>query len=193
MIPTRAGDEMSRIPSYKDEQNLREKLRDVSFEHWLKEDLFSFNWWLLLAASILPFFIWWRLVDKGRFFEILVFGLLCAIFACFFDVVGLNFLLWGYPDKLFHFIPPLVPADFVVIPISGMLIYQYFNTWKSYAAAAVGLGIMFAYIFEPLFSFLNMFVLINWKHTYSFIGFIIFFLGVRLLMLSLKRAAEKIK
>lgn len=83
---------MSRIPTYKDEQSIREKLRDVSLEHWLKEDLFSFNWWLLLAACILPFFIWWRLVDKGRFFEILAFGLLCAIFACFLDVVGVNFL-----------------------------------------------------------------------------------------------------
>ncbi|KON89925.1 hypothetical protein AF332_25945 [Sporosarcina globispora] len=184
---------MSRIPSYEDEQKIRETLRDVSLEHWLNEDLFSFNWWLLLAAGILPFVIWWRLVDKGRFFEILAFGLICAIFACFLDIVGVSFLLWGYPDKLLHFIPPLVPADFVVIPISGMLIYQYFSTWKSYAAAAVGLGIMFAYIIEPLFSFWNMFVLIHWTHTNSFIGFIIFFLIVRLVMLSLKHAVEKSK
>lgn len=186
-----AGDDMSRIPSYKDEQTLREKLRDISLEHWVHEDLFSFNWWLLLAASILPFFIWWRLVDKTRLFEILTFGLICAIFACFLDVVGVSFLLWGYPDKLFHFIPPLVPADFVVIPVSGMLIYQYFSTWKSYAAAAAGLGILFAYIIEPLFSLLDMFVLIHWKHTYSFIGFILFFLGIRLLMMGLKSAAKK--
>ncbi|MCM3708070.1 MULTISPECIES: CBO0543 family protein [Cytobacillus] len=182
---------MSRIPSFKDEQTLREKLSDVSLEHWLNEDLFSFNWWLLLAASILPFFIWLRLVDKSRFFEILAFGLICAIFACFLDVVGVSFLLWGYPDKLFHFIPPLVPADFVVIPVSGMLIYQNFSTWKSYAAATVGLGILFAYIIEPLFSLLDMFVLIHWKHTYSLIGFILFFLSIRLLILALKIAAKK--
>lgn len=184
---------MSKFPSYEEVQKAREKLRDVSFEHWVQDDLFSFNWWLLMAATILPFFIWWKLVDKERFFEILAFGLICGIFACFLDVMGVDLLLWGYPDKLFHFIPPLMPADFVVIPVSGMLIYQYFRTWKSFSTASVILAAIFAYIIEPLFSLLNMFELIHWKHTYSLIGFILLFVAVRFVVLGLKKTirAEK--
>ncbi len=182
-----AGDDMSKFPSYDEVQKAREILKNVSFEHWVKEDLFSFNWWLLVSSAILPYFIWWRLVDKDRFFEILVFGLTCGMVACFLDVLGVGLMLWGYPDKLFHFIPSLIPADFVVIPVSGMLIYQYFRTWKSFSAAAIILAAIFAFIIEPLFSFLNIFVMIHWKHTYSFIGFILLFLGIRLLIRGLNR------
>ncbi|MBT2690172.1 hypothetical protein J7I93_18545 [Bacillus sp. ISL-47] len=177
---------MSHFPSYEEVQKVRETLRDVSFEHWVQDDLWSFNWWLLVAATVLPFVIWWRLVDKERFFELLAFGLICGMIACFLDVMGVDLLLWGYPDKLFHFIPPLMPADFVVIPVSGMLIYQYFSTWKSFGIASAILSAIFAYIIELLFSLLHMFELIHWKHTYSFIGFILMFLTVRLLMLGIK-------
>lgn len=182
---------MSKIPSHADVQKAREVLKEVSFEHWLHQDLFHLNWWILVLASVFPYFIWWRLVDKERFYEIFIYGLVCAIFASFLDVMGVDLLLWGYPDKIFHVIPPLLPADLVVIPVTGMLIYQYFRTWKSFTAGSFLAAAIFAYVIEPLFGLLNMFELINWKHTYSFIGFALFFLGIRLIITKLNRKVLK--
>lgn len=105
--------------------------------------------------------------------------------------MGVDLLLWGYPNKLIHFIPPLLPADLVVIPVAGMLIYQYFSTWKTFIPAAIVLAGVLGFIIEHFFAIYNMFDLIKWKHSYSFIGFICLYLGVRLLVNVLKVHSEK--
>jgi hypothetical protein len=161
-------------PSYHDIQEARKLLSEVSMKHWKHDDLWSPTWWFLLASTILPFIIWWRIVDKSRFFEIFSFGLLNACFAVTLDVIGVDFIRWGYPDKLFSMVPPLFPADLVAIPVSAMIIYQFFTHWKSFIFATMLWAAMFAYILEPIFMHFDMLALDNWKHTYSFFGFCAF-------------------
>ncbi|NHM32056.1 hypothetical protein [Neobacillus terrae] len=104
------------LPTYRDIQQLRGKLRDISYEHWLHNDLFTWRWWLLLLLTIVPWIIWWRLVDKKRVAEILLYGTLIAILAILLDNIGTDLIWWGYPTKLFQMFPPLVPADITVVP-----------------------------------------------------------------------------
>ncbi|WP_232311219.1 hypothetical protein [Robertmurraya korlensis] len=86
-----------RIPNYQDIQNSRQELSEVAFKHWLNDDLFSPIWWLLLASTIIPVFIWYKLVDKERFFEILSYGLIATCLSTVLDVIGVDLIRWGYP------------------------------------------------------------------------------------------------
>ncbi|WP_400247735.1 CBO0543 family protein [Niallia sp. JL1B1071] len=175
------------IPSNVEIDKEKEKLFHLSIDHWLQHDLFSINWWILLLATIIPYFIWWRVVDKNRFFEVFSYGMFCATLCMLLDIIGTEMLLWNYPDKLLPLITPLIPANLVVIPITAMLVYQYFSTWKYFLLATLGWSTLFSYIIEPLFMLRKMFVLgENWSHAKSFIGFI--FLG-----LLLKAVFENIK
>ncbi len=74
------------IPTFNDIQDARRILSELSIDHWRHEDLFSPSWWFLLTATLLPYFIWWRVVDKNRYFEILSFGLISACFSIILDV-----------------------------------------------------------------------------------------------------------
>ncbi|ULT59489.1 hypothetical protein L1999_13600 [Neobacillus drentensis] len=160
-------------PTFEDVKKVRETLRDVSINHWFHDDLFTWKWWLLLISATIPWLIWIRFRDKERTFEILSYGLIWATFASITDVIGGDMILWGYPDKLLPTVPPLLPADITVIPISYMFMYQYTKTFKTYLVFSFLLSGCFSYIIEPLFIKGQMFALHNWTHTYSFIGFFV--------------------
>jgi hypothetical protein len=182
---------MMQIPTYQEIQEIRKILSSLQIEHWKKDDLFDPTWWFLLLATILPYFLWWRIVDKERFFEIFSFGLLTGTVSTFLDVIGVDLLLWGYPDKLLSMVPPLFPADITIIPVTSMILYQYVRTWKTYFLFTVLLALVFAYIIEPLFVKFGMFSLDNWKHSYSLIAFILFFLANRVVFYLINKRIKR--
>ncbi|WP_226669524.1 CBO0543 family protein [Metabacillus litoralis] len=170
-------------PSFDDIQRLSDELNHQGYLHWFQDDLFAFNWWLLLSATVLPYFIWWRIVDKNRLIEISALGLFSAISASFFDLIGTTLGLWGYPDKLIPVLPPLLPADLVVIPICSMIIYQYSHNLFSYLWRYVILSLFLAYVIEVAFSDLGMYIKLKWwTHTYSFFGLCLYGISLRLFM-----------
>lgn len=155
----------------------QQKLTALHTEYCIKHELFQFQWWLLLAALVIPLIIWWILVDKTRFFQIAFLGCLAALVALEFDILGYEFGLWQYPHKLNYFGPRLGPVDVSVFPVTYMLIYQYFPNWKSYLVAAVVIALAFTFIAEPLLVYLGIYQLISWEYWYSLpIYFVIFIL-----------------
>lgn len=180
-------------PSYEDIQRVRAQLYRMSYEHWIHDDLWSFNWWLLLGAAILPWVIWFKYVNKQRIFEIFSYGLTFGTIATVLDVWGVDHNLWGYPDKLLATIPPLLPADITVFPVLYSLIYQYGATWKKYLLYAVPSSALFAYIFEPLFENMEMYSKDNFTHTMSFLGFILLAVMAKWIMELLKKLQNSSK
>ncbi|MFB9757171.1 CBO0543 family protein [Ectobacillus funiculus] len=163
-------------PSYKDLQEVREQLRDVSYERWLEHDLFSWQWWVLLAAAILPWIGWAYLVKKPHRSHVFAFAMLIGIAASILDVIGVDLLLWGYPTKLIFMVPPLFPADLTIIPVVFSLAYHYGKLWRKYIVYIIFLAIVFSYVIEPLFEWFNMYRNHQFPHWASLIGF--FFLAV---------------
>ncbi|WP_280771964.1 hypothetical protein [Salipaludibacillus daqingensis] len=70
-------------PTHEEIQQLYEKLFEMRLDKWLNHELFTFQWFLLLAVLIFPWFIWWRFVDKNRIVQILLFGALLSILVVF--------------------------------------------------------------------------------------------------------------
>lgn len=63
-------DLMPPYPSNIDVYQLQQTLTAMRIQNWLGEDLFSSQWWLLLGILIIPWIIWYRLVDRTRIFEL---------------------------------------------------------------------------------------------------------------------------
>ncbi|PLT29434.1 CBO0543 family protein [Peribacillus deserti] len=177
------------IPAQKQIYQERAKWVNDILEHWYHEDFLSIRWWFLFGCTLIPYYIWWKLVERDRFFEIFTFGLVTTITSCIFDVVGVYLGLWDYPAQFIPLVPFFVPADITAIPVTSMLLYQYCKHWKSFTAASMALSAVFAYVFEPLFIKLDIFEIYKWKHTYGFAGFFVMFNINRLFIYFLKKYA----
>lgn len=149
-------------------RHLEEVLTMLKIHYWLHHDLFSFPWWVLLVTFVVPWVLWWKLVDKSRIVIILVFGLFMSILISLLDEIGTSFGLWSYPTQLIRILPRLYPVDFSFLPVAHMLLFQYFSKWQSYLIAVAITGAVFSFLGEPLFVRLDIYELNHWKYSYSF-------------------------
>ncbi|OIJ13620.1 hypothetical protein BKP37_10085 [Anaerobacillus alkalilacustris] len=177
---------MSNQPTWEEIVNLREILKETNVQYWLNENFFSFSWWFLLITMILFWVIWWVIVDKSKIMEILLYGLFVTIIAILLDVIGVSFLLWGYPNMLTPLIPPIFAIDVGHLPVLYMTIYQYFPTWKSFLAAMIIAASVFAFVFEPFTVWLKIYELNNWKYIYSFPIYILIGVFLKWLLIKVK-------
>ncbi len=59
-------------------KRVHKELTNLRHDFWLQHDLFSVQWWLLLAVFVISWYVWWRLVDKRRLMEIVLFGVMMS-------------------------------------------------------------------------------------------------------------------
>lgn len=145
----------------------QKKLTELRLEHWKHEEVFSFQWWLQIALLIIPWIIWWKLVDKKRIGVIFSYGLLVLIFTSLMDNVGVELTLWGYPCLIVPVIVRLFGVNFSILPVSYMLIYQYFTKWTSFLIANTLFALFASFVGEPIYVLLDMYELYKWKYIYS--------------------------
>jgi hypothetical protein len=136
-------------------------------ELWLQQTLFSYQWWFLLLLSIVPWFIWWKIVDRERIYEILSFGIIIAILSSTMDMIGLSYQAWFYPIKLhWTFSSPTAPFDISLLPVVFMICYQFGHNWKSFVIGVLLLSSFFT-LGEYIFKFLEIYKENTWKSIYS--------------------------
>ncbi|WP_373895183.1 CBO0543 family protein [Virgibacillus sp. CBA3643] len=151
---------------------LTQQFRDTQIKYWLSETLFTFSWWVLLVTTIGIFIVWLIILDKTRIFEIITYGFMVTIIALVSDGLGIVLMLWEYN----HTLTPLsivVEIHTLQMPLIYMIIYQYFNKWKTFLTAVTINAFVFAFILEPLLVWFQIYELQHWKHIYSFFPYII--------------------
>lgn len=147
---------------------IRKMSSQLSLEHWIEAELFTWNWWLSVALLITSWIIWWKVVDKKRIFETLGYGLFIIIFATLSDVIGSELVLWNYPTRILPIVPRLMPFDFAIAPTIFMSLYQFYPKWKGFITASVLTSAVLSFIVEPFLILINLYELISWKFIYSF-------------------------
>jgi hypothetical protein len=167
---------MKRIPTFEEAFNLQSAADEAGRDFWFNNVVFSNQWWLLVVVTIAPYIVWWKIVDRRRFFEIITYGLLVALFAGLLDAIGVETDAWEYKYDLIPLLDVFITYDITVLPVSYMLIYQYFPKWQSFAIAHIVISFLFAFVAEPLLIWLDVYQLIAWKHIYSVPGY--FFLAI---------------
>ena len=142
-------------------------LFNLRYEKWLSQDLFSARWWVLVGFLIVPYIIWYLLIDKRRLQEMLIYSFATSLIAITLDEMGSIMTLWVYPVHIVPVYPRLITVNYTFVPVIYSLVYQYFPKWKSFIAANMLLALIFSFVLEPILIWAKLYVLISWKLIYS--------------------------
>jgi len=173
---------MKRIPTYEEVQRIQSAADEMGRDNWLHKVVFTYQWWILIALTVLPIILWWRLVDRKRLFEIMTYGLLVALVTGFLDAIGVETDAWDYEYDLVPLLDVLIVYDISALPVTYMLIYQYFHAWRAFAIAHIIVSFVFAFVFEPILMWLDIYHPLKWEHIYSFWGYFILAIFLRWIM-----------
>ncbi|HEX3031085.1 MAG TPA: CBO0543 family protein [Bacillota bacterium] len=160
--------DISENPLWKKQIQSRLALKEINQKVWSETNLFSPIWWLMVVVFIVMWGLWWKLVDKARLLEIMTYGLMVAIFMMFIDSIATQSLIWGFPNRLTPFSPPLIFLDLCVLPVTYMLVYQYCNNWRSFTVAMIITAAILSFVVEPLAIRLDIFEMYHWSVWLSF-------------------------
>ncbi|MTV50959.1 hypothetical protein GJ688_18750 [Heliobacillus mobilis] len=144
----------------------RVDFNQTSLQHFFGSELFSSGWWLLVGMLVVFYILWWKLLDKERLIEMLLFGSFITVSATIVDTVAVNFGLWQYFTRLVPISPAPFPVDYTILPILFMLAYQYTNNWRSFFVASVIASGVYTFVINPLFLYFNVKQLFAWKVYY---------------------------
>lgn len=148
--------------------HLHKELTELRQKFWLHYNLFTLQWWLLLALLIIPWVIWWRLVDKKRLKEILLYGVSMSFLVFLLDHIGYELNLWVYPYKPFPILPESLAFDLGILPVLHMLLFQYYTRWRPYIIANILMATVFVFLCEPISVWIGLYKTLDWKYMYSF-------------------------
>ncbi|GIO34317.1 MULTISPECIES: CBO0543 family protein [Paenibacillus] len=166
--------------SYEDVRNVRESLAQLSNADWLLHSWGTWQWWMLLSATIVPWIIAWKFMDKNRGKELLILGMAFTIISLMLDNLGTFYSLWGYSIKLIPLTVEFVPGDCSIFPVTYIFMNQFSKNWRSFVVISVVAAAFFSYIIEPFFKHIGIYRNHSpWSYTWSFVGFIIVFIFVR--------------
>ncbi|XQY92322.1 hypothetical protein ACNRWW_02440 [Metabacillus sp. HB246100] len=166
---------MIHIQDIIEKQEIISKMR---WEYWQNHIVFSPQWWFLLISVLLLFIVWLIVSDKHKLLPILFMGVITFSVVSILDTIGGDIDLWDYPIMVLPWGPRILSID-IMISIFFMLIYQLFQTWKAYTIAALGMAFTFAFIFEPIATYLGIYLPLNWSHFYSFPIYFLLAIGIR--------------
>jgi len=159
---------------------VKEMYKQLSIEHWVKYEVFTWQWWIGLACVVIPLLLWWKQVERRRILEITAFGFMVNILATFLDVIGSELLLWNYTIRILPQIPLLFPVDFILVPIIYMVIYQRYLAWKQFLFASTIVALALAFVVEPLAVYIKQYQLISWHYSYSFPIYVLIVISAKL-------------
>jgi uncharacterized membrane protein YeaQ/YmgE (transglycosylase-associated protein family) len=147
--------------------DVQKTLHNLRFDYWLDHDLFSWQWWVLLIMFLVPWVIWYKVIPKEKKAEVLSFGLLIGLLSSQLDELGVMTGTWSYPYQLVQTNRGLNPYNFTLIPVGYMIVYHYFKKWKHFIAGNIVIGLVAAFIAEPLLKFTGIYKPIHWSYFYS--------------------------
>lgn len=165
--------------------DLKNELSHLSIQHWLDYEFLTWRWFLKLFIIVFYIFVFLKVVDRKRLFEIVAYGAFISLISTVLDIIGTYFVLWEYPFRVL----PLEFSeihDLVVIPITFMLVYQFFTDWKPFIIANILLAAVSAFVMEPIFVLLNFYKPIVWEHIYSFPIFFVLAIMTKYVIVKLK-------
>ena len=141
---------------------------------WKEHLLFTWEWWIALILTILPWVIWFIFRKKGSTDRLFYAGLFIISIASWLDFLGVVYGMWIYHVDVYYSIPPHILWDFSIIPVTVMFLLQIkpeihpFTKALIFATAGV-LG-------EVIFEWLKFYEPLKWRIAYSFPIYIILYL-----------------
>lgn len=135
-------------------------------EIWLQHVVFSGLWWFGVGLSIIPWIIWVVFHKKESTDRILYVGFFVMGVSLALDVFGDQFSFWHYRYNVIPIVPTYFPWDITLMPVSIMILLQIKPNGHPLLKAIL-FGVGASYLAEPFFHWLGIYVLENWRYSYS--------------------------
>lgn len=155
----------------------REKAISLSWiDYWQQySNAQTWQFWFNLALLLVPLIVLWFVLDRKKAFQIGFYGFSVHIMATYIHMFGERNYIWGFPYKLVPYLPTSITLDAAFNPVVLMLLYQWtLKHNKNYYLYNAIICIIFAFVFKPLLSVVDLFHLYG-KMTYFYM-FLIYFL-----------------
>ncbi|UOF91673.1 hypothetical protein LSG31_05335 [Fodinisporobacter ferrooxydans] len=141
---------------------------------WSTQILWTWQWWFELVLTIGPIIIWFIFRKRDSTGRLLYVGFFALIIISWLDLLGNSYKFWYYPFKLIPTFPPFFPWD-TLMSIEIMFLIQYKPTFSPWLKS-ITFGLVNAFVGEPVMKLLGLYVLVHWKHIYSFPVYIVIYL-----------------
>ncbi|WEG13332.1 hypothetical protein PU629_02915 [Pullulanibacillus sp. KACC 23026] len=133
---------------------------------WKAEVLYTWQWWLGMSLTLIPWIFWIIVRKKDSTGRLLYVGVFVSLVSVTLDNIGVQLSLWDYVKPVTPAIPSYLPYDFSLMPVTIMLLIQFtykVNHWL------IGLiyALITSFIGEPIFKWMGIYDPVNWKHIYS--------------------------
>lgn len=178
-----------------DEIQLMNKiLGEKALDYWLNQVFLSYQWWIILLSILVPWILWWIIVDKKRVKEMTLVSILIALISFILDQTGAALEFWAYPKTLTPISRDVWdPADLAILPLFYMMIYQYFPTWKKYLLMHFLFSLFAVYVGGSIYQWLGIYKIIKWKMIYSVPIYFILGVLIKWIMIKLTNLENKHK
>jgi hypothetical protein len=179
------------VPSMANEVAVQKLLTAVSTEEWLREDVFQLKWWLLLGLILFISVAWWRMLDKARLPETVLYAVLTTVLAMGIMEYGDELTLWDYPCDILPIFRVLTAVNLLLLPLVYSLIFQHFRTWRRFTIATLAATCVLSFVLEPALAWADYFQMLKWKYYYTFPVYIAVALFMRWAVLKIAAITEK--
>lgn len=183
----------SKVVEIPKDVGIQKELTDMHIKEWLRDDVWHFRWWLLIALIIMLFIVWWIMLDKARMREICLFVVLSTIVFMAINEYGEELTLWDYPTDVIPIFPPLSSINLIGLPLIYSQVYQHYNQRKSFIWATIIISAVICFIAEPILSWGGLYHLIHWKYYFSFPIYVVISISVRAIAIKINVTTGKYK
>ncbi|MDE5413639.1 CBO0543 family protein [Alkalihalobacterium chitinilyticum] len=162
---------------------LFKQLHEINNEHiqlWTEYVLFTWQWWLGLGLTIIPWIVWVIYRKKDSTLRLLSAGFFMMFIASWLDSLGIQLGFWEYHYEVIPFIPAFIPWDLSLIPVMTMVVLQIKPHVSRYIKGFL-FALIAAYAAEPFFIWVGLYNPFTWEHIYSLPIFFILYIVSHLL------------
>jgi len=163
-------------------RQLRMETWQIKIQLW-QQSFLTPRWWFIAVTIAATYALWWKLTDKRRIVELLLYGSFVAVARVIYDNWGISSGRWTYVTDLVPLGYSLFLNDLTVIPLFMMLVYQYAPTWKAFLVLLVVVQGAISLLFWPLTMALGILVLHDWRLSYSFLATVVMTVTMRAIMI----------
>jgi hypothetical protein len=172
---------------------IQKYLTSLHIDDWVKKDVFTIRWWIMLGLLFIALLVWLKLLHKATLHEICLYTVIAFIFVLGIDEYGDELTLWDYPIDVNPIFRPLTSLNLMILPLIYSLVYQYFRTRKSFALATIIITSIICFIIEPLLALGGFYQLLHWKYYFNFPIYVGMAILVKALVIKINSITEKFK
>ncbi|WP_332693077.1 CBO0543 family protein [Halalkalibacter lacteus] len=138
---------------------------------WIEYVFLSWQWWLCLFVTIIPWVIWWYYRKKRSTNRLLLGAFFIISISMFLDSFGAELGYWDYRYEVLPFLPSFLPWDLSLIPVFFLFLSQI-KPHIHPMIKAISFSAIASFLGEPIFEWLGFYHSINWSSFYSFLIYI---------------------